>query len=91
MTTKTKKTFGTEERKQQKAVLEKYRKAKQIPTFGDIARDADVSVSTVTYFMDGNSRNESIRNVLRKHIKETMNKVPDDLSKLIKIWDLDKE
>lgn len=85
------KTFGTDERTFQKNTLKKYRETKQIPSIGDIARAADTSVSTATYFMDGNSRSPAIRDVLRKHIRETMTKVPDDLSKLIKIWDLDKD
>jgi len=82
-----------EDRKYQHEVLDKYRNStKEIPTIQETAREANVSTSTVIGFFSGNSSHINMRVYLRKLFAEKFaGAMPEDLAKLLAIWDRDKK
>lgn len=76
----------TQERQFQVDVMEKYRKDGIVPDVPTIARETQLSYTTIHKFMNGNSWHKKIRAYLAPRFPKNLNPLPEDVIQLLDIW-----
>lgn len=88
MATQTKMT--PDDRKFQELVLTKYRESGIVPIMNTIKQETGISHTTIAYFMHGNASTAKLRDYLRVRFTKNLKPLPEDVIKLLAIWDNDK-
>lgn len=80
--------ISIEEREYQHAIMQKYKELGVIPDYQTAARKSGASVPTVISFMKGNSTMRRVRDYMKVRFDANFKtKMPDDIKKLLEIWD----